>query len=653
MTVANTVRSVRATGNGTSTSFSTSPFGFFEVNVYVDGVLIDPSAYTITQATPGAEGTITFNTAPAASTEVLIVSDTELVQTVDYVDNDAFPAETHERQMDRLTMAIMDNLASVKQTIRAPAWSDEIAPLDFLNNPETVVWSDANGVPGLIAVDATGSPWVTAIAAAAAPAAVTAAATAVAAVGYHVSLIDYIPQAQHAAILARTSTYDATADVQACLDAAALVRATVLWPAGRVRCLSDVLVPVGTNTVDIQGAGYNYASELEFNGTGAPNGLHYNGTTYSKVGSLRNMTIIGTGGATQGITLEDLSQPYFERVLVWGFVGHGIFIQDVIMPTFVSGLIHNNGTASKAQMRVRSSLSSGKTTTCLSVYGLYIGGGRSGCVAGVDLDVVSGGFWSGGAIESSGVLIRVDKTPVAGSYTSGFKFAGVDLENPSTHFIEVGYGAASISDGPRNIEFDSCPCYLSGSTTAVHVAKVKNSISVSFRNMNTSTYTGIGVSDYELEGTNQGIQVGVERAAYGRSYPYVRDGGVMVPWATPLMEFNSDYPQLVPPAIGGSPKNISGATPNGSWQSAQGGIPSFIAVNNAGVTSMTKLLGCSVPWIEITLNSQGAGATTIVHEAGTVTDAFKTLTGSNLLMTSNRDYRFRYLSGHNMWFQVA
>ena len=47
-----------------------------------------------------------------------------------------------------------------------------------------------------------------------------------------VSLFDYIPEAQHAAILARTSTYNATADIQKAIDAAVTSRRRLHVPAG-------------------------------------------------------------------------------------------------------------------------------------------------------------------------------------------------------------------------------------------------------------------------------------------------------------------------------------------------------------------------------------------------------------------------------------
>lgn len=49
----------------------------------------------------GSTGTATFDTAPAADQDFTVSDDLELTQEADYTDNDAFPAETHERALDR------------------------------------------------------------------------------------------------------------------------------------------------------------------------------------------------------------------------------------------------------------------------------------------------------------------------------------------------------------------------------------------------------------------------------------------------------------------------------------------------------------------------------------------------------------------------
>jgi len=113
MTVSTTSVSVTYTANGATTAFAVS-FPFFEIAV--DLVVISSGAttrqvagtdYTITGG-DGATGTITFTTAPATGYYVWIRRDTTKLQETNYVEGDAFPAETHEDALDRLTMSVLE-----------------------------------------------------------------------------------------------------------------------------------------------------------------------------------------------------------------------------------------------------------------------------------------------------------------------------------------------------------------------------------------------------------------------------------------------------------------------------------------------------------------------------------------------------------------
>lgn len=55
-------------------------------------------------ATDYTSGTVTFVSAPAATDTVILTRNVPLTQEVDYVENDPFPAETHEDALDKLTM---------------------------------------------------------------------------------------------------------------------------------------------------------------------------------------------------------------------------------------------------------------------------------------------------------------------------------------------------------------------------------------------------------------------------------------------------------------------------------------------------------------------------------------------------------------------
>jgi hypothetical protein len=163
-----TIRSTY-TGNGNTTAFAT---GFYflanaHVKVYVEDVLNTLGTdYSLTGAGNPLGGTVTFNTAPASGHKILILRDTPLTQEVDYVANDAFPAETHEQALDKLTMLAQEISSSGGTLDRAlrypvtepspyvaelPAKADRSSKLlGFNANGQPVATSSTGVLPGSI-----------------------------------------------------------------------------------------------------------------------------------------------------------------------------------------------------------------------------------------------------------------------------------------------------------------------------------------------------------------------------------------------------------------------------------------------------------------------------------------------------------------------
>lgn len=149
MTVTNTSRRADYSGDGSTTEFTVT-FQFFEISVYVDGELqIAGSDYVVSQEEPGLTGAILFLAAngatPANGTQVVILGTTSPVQSVDYVNNDDFPAETHEAALDRLTMIAQEQQTRFEGVVRAVDWHAPIDPLDFAANPSTIVFVNNEG----------------------------------------------------------------------------------------------------------------------------------------------------------------------------------------------------------------------------------------------------------------------------------------------------------------------------------------------------------------------------------------------------------------------------------------------------------------------------------------------------------------------------
>lgn len=112
MTVSTTTSNIVYTGDGAQTVF-TFPFYTFEADdivVGLDGVITETGFTTVINddqsANPG--GTVTFDTAPINGIQVDLVRKTSLTQQTDYQAYDPFPAETHEKALDKLTLIAQD-----------------------------------------------------------------------------------------------------------------------------------------------------------------------------------------------------------------------------------------------------------------------------------------------------------------------------------------------------------------------------------------------------------------------------------------------------------------------------------------------------------------------------------------------------------------
>ena len=114
MTISTTTIKNSYSGNGSTTAFAYT----FPINSTSEITVIERSATgTETVKSEGtgstnyaivdngsAGGTITMVTAPASGTTLVIRRNTALTQETDYIENDPFPAETHEDDLDKLNM---------------------------------------------------------------------------------------------------------------------------------------------------------------------------------------------------------------------------------------------------------------------------------------------------------------------------------------------------------------------------------------------------------------------------------------------------------------------------------------------------------------------------------------------------------------------
>jgi hypothetical protein len=134
------VRTVTALGNGVTTNYT---IGFtFQDNDDVEVYLEDESTtpYTITQKVYGAGAskftitggdpgtTVVMGTAPTSTQRVIIKRHMALTQSVDYNESEAFPAESHERAMDKMTLLLQELDYNINQKIGLSSASTATIP---------------------------------------------------------------------------------------------------------------------------------------------------------------------------------------------------------------------------------------------------------------------------------------------------------------------------------------------------------------------------------------------------------------------------------------------------------------------------------------------------------------------------------------------
>lgn len=114
MTVSSSTNKVSYAGNGLTLNFAVN-FYFLE-NSHLKVVLRNTDGseviqvldinYTVTGAGNLAGGTVTMLIAPPSGSTLVIVRNVPATQETDYLANDPFPAESHERALDKLTMIV-------------------------------------------------------------------------------------------------------------------------------------------------------------------------------------------------------------------------------------------------------------------------------------------------------------------------------------------------------------------------------------------------------------------------------------------------------------------------------------------------------------------------------------------------------------------
>ena len=158
MTISTTTNRASFAGNGSTTAFATG-FKFFAnsdltVILVVDSTGVETTKtitthYTVADAGVDAGGTVTMVTAPAVGETLVIVRAQAYTQGLDLVENDPFPSESVEDQLDKNVIMAQQNDSALDRSLRQPA--GDTADIDFLPPKVTratkALGFDADGDP--------------------------------------------------------------------------------------------------------------------------------------------------------------------------------------------------------------------------------------------------------------------------------------------------------------------------------------------------------------------------------------------------------------------------------------------------------------------------------------------------------------------------
>ncbi|MCP4033478.1 MAG: hypothetical protein GY734_19900, partial [Herbaspirillum sp.] len=124
MTIENTPLNQQHIGDGVTTvfDFTMKTFEAADIVAYFDGVEVVGGYAAAVSADQDVQpgGSVTFDAAPADGVNVNIRREVEADQETDYSQYDAFPEETHENALDKLTMLVQELEETVTRIPQLP-----------------------------------------------------------------------------------------------------------------------------------------------------------------------------------------------------------------------------------------------------------------------------------------------------------------------------------------------------------------------------------------------------------------------------------------------------------------------------------------------------------------------------------------------------
>lgn len=147
MSVSSTENRIAYVGNGLTKSFA-FPYVFLEsLDIVVvlrgsDDVDLLQSLggdYSIAGAGNPFGGAVTFVVAPDTNVQVILYRRTDQTQQTDYINQDNFPAESHERALDKVTLLQQDVGLRVDRGLRIPPSENSLSEMTLPNRRRKLV----------------------------------------------------------------------------------------------------------------------------------------------------------------------------------------------------------------------------------------------------------------------------------------------------------------------------------------------------------------------------------------------------------------------------------------------------------------------------------------------------------------------------------
>jgi hypothetical protein len=344
MTVQSEITRADYLGNG-STIFFTVPFRYLQdgdlmllrtviaTNVTTVLALNSPGANGYTASAPGDPngGFVHLVTAPAVGERLTILRDVSITQLINYVNNDPFPAESHETGLDRLTMIVqmlaeivgraivvapqtigVSNLLPSPAALNLLRWKADLSGLENVVPPQ--IATVANGavvdatVSALAAIQGTKLNFIQSGAGA-------VNRTMQDKAQEKVSVLDFIPINLHAGIRAATNTTDLKPYIEACFASrSGDVLTEFVFPSGSYFVASAVNLLRGNCNIVGDRAGLtsnNTTSDLLKIGDGVTSisNIDVTGMTFTK-------SVLSTAG--YGVSMDLVTLVRIERCVFYG-----------------------------------------------------------------------------------------------------------------------------------------------------------------------------------------------------------------------------------------------------------------------------------------------------------------------------------------------